>query len=313
MPFCRRLVAAGLLACVCSIAQESGNVDAKTKVRTAKSLSKSGSESIPQLLPLLKDPAVDVRREAVRSLITIGTQYSLEPLIAATRDNDADVQIRATEGIVNFYLPGYVESGSLQRVTSAVRSRFDRENRDVIDPYVTVRPDAIRALASLVRGGASIEGRASAARALGILRGQAGLPELITALRSKEDAVIFESLIALQKIRDESAGARVIFLLRDLEERIQVAAIETAGLLRTHDAVLDLRTVYGEAKSDRVKRAALGALAMIADPSVKVLFQNGITDKSEGVRASAAEGFARLKDKSTRPALETLFTNEKKM
>ncbi|MDZ4799327.1 MAG: HEAT repeat domain-containing protein [Bryobacteraceae bacterium] len=309
----RRLFAVGLLACLSAAAQDLADPDPKVRVKAARALAKNGSESIPRLLPLLKDATIDVRREAVRSIVAIGTHHSVDPLIQATRDNDPEVQARAVDGLVNFYLPGYVDTGSLQRLTSAVKRQFDRENTQVIEPYVAVRPEVIRAIAPLVKGGASMESRAGAARALGILRGQAALPDLLDALRIKDDAVIFESLIAIQKIRDVSAGPRIMFLLGDLAERVQVAAIETVGLLKTTDAVPDLKRVYGNSKSEKVRAKALGSLAMIADPSVKVLYQNGLTDKSDSVRASALEGFARLKDPGTKDSIERTFNSEKKM
>ena len=77
----------------------------------------------------------------------------------------------------------------------------------MIDPYVIVRPEVIAALGALARGGGSMDVRANAARAIGILRGKAAIPDLVEATRSKNTDVIYESLIALQKIRDESAGA----------------------------------------------------------------------------------------------------------
>ena len=83
-------------------------------MKAARALAKSGSESIAQLVPLLKDSSVDVRREAVRSIVAIGTQHSLDPLIAATHDNDPEVQVRAVDGLVNFYVPGYIESGTFR-------------------------------------------------------------------------------------------------------------------------------------------------------------------------------------------------------
>ena len=48
--------------------------------------------------------------------------------------------------------------------------------------------------------------RANAARAIGVLRGKAAVPDLVEAAHSKNTDVIYESLIALQKIRDESAA-----------------------------------------------------------------------------------------------------------
>ena len=90
-----------------------------------------------------------------------------------------------------------------------------------------------------------MEARANAARALGILRSKAAVPDLVAALRSKDKDtdVIFESLIALQKIRDESAAPGVAFLLRDLDQKVQLAAIETVGLLQNQSSVPQLQAV----------------------------------------------------------------------
>ena len=153
--------------------------------------------------------------EVVKQLTEIGTQRSLDPLIQATRDNDPEVQIRATDGLVNFYCPATsrpASRASLKRVGTGIKGKFTDTNDQVIDPYVVVRPEVISALGALARGGGSMDVRANAARAIGVLRGKAAVPDLIEAAHSKNTDVIYESLIALQKIRDESAGPRVSFL-----------------------------------------------------------------------------------------------------
>lgn len=285
----------------------------KERIRYVRDVARSGgSESIPKLEPYLSDPDREVRLEAVKAIVSIGTQHSIDPLIRATRDNDPEIQMRATDGIVNFYLPGYVQSG-LQRFGSAVRSRFEKEDTRAVDPYVIVREDVVLAIGRLVRGGASMEARANAARAAGILRGKAAVPDILEALKTKDDDVLFESLIALQKIGDQSAGPKVIFLLRDLEERVQIAAIETAALLRTREAVPDLQKVYAQARSSKVRRAALSALAMLPDESSRKLFEAAFHDRDDGLRAAAAEGFARLRTPSDRPHLQKAFAEERKM
>ena len=294
-----------------TLGQETAAPDAKERLKAARSLRDGGTEAIQSLAPYLKDADVDVRREAVRSLVAIGTQYSLDPLIAATRDNDPEVQMRATDGIVNFYLPGYVPTG-LAKYTSAVRGRFDRENRGVIDPWINVRPEVGEALAKLVRGGGSMESRANAARAVGILRSKSAIPELLQAMQTKDTTVLFEMLVAFQKIGDPSVGPRVVPLLRDLEERVQLAAIETTGILRAQEAVPDLRKVFDNAKSARVRRAALTSLAMMPDPKTRPYFERAFTDKDEKVRAAAAEGLGRLQQSGDTPMLEKAFEDEKK-
>ena len=155
---------------------------------------------------------------------------------------------------------------------------------------MTVRPDAIAALGKLVRSGASMDARANAARAVGILRGKAAVPDLVDAAHSKNSELIYESLIALQKIRDESAGPHVSFLLHDLDAKVQVAAIETMGLLRNKDAVPALTDVLTHSKDAKVKRAALTALAMLPAEKSRAVYMQYLHDKDDRLRAAAAEG-----------------------
>jgi HEAT repeat protein len=300
-----------LLAAVGWAAQE----DAKQRVKAVRDLGKGGSGEISRIEPFLTDPDLDVRLEAVKAIVDIGTQASLNPLIKASSDNDADVQIRATDGLVNFYVPGYVKTGltaPLRRMGTSIKSRFTETNDQVIDPYIQVRPEVIQALGRLARGGASMESRANAARAVGILRGRQALPDLEQALHSKDTQVIYECLVAIQKIRDPSAGASIIFLLRDLDERVQIAAIETTGLLMYRDGINDLRGVLDRSKSMKVKRAALTALAQIPDQQLHSVYTSYLNNKDEGLREAAAEGFARLKDPSDRAGVENAFANERK-
>lgn len=313
MQFIRVLLAAALCAGVLSAEP----ADVKQRIRAIRDLGKLGSESIPKITPYLSDESVDVRVEAVEALTDIGGIGSLDPLLAATRDNDPEVQIRAAEGLVNFYYPGYVKSsgisGSLKRVGSAIRAKFGDPSFVIIEPYITVRPEVITELGKLARGGASMESRAAAARAVGVLRGKAAVDDLVTALRSKDDQVMYESLIALQKIRDTSAGPRVIFLMRDLNDKVQIAAIETAGLLRAKEATPTLRDLLKVAKKDKVRRAALTALAMLPDPSNHAIFIQYLSDRDEGLRAAAAEGLARLKDPADLSVIQSAFNSERKM
>jgi HEAT repeat protein len=283
--------------------------------KDVRELAGGGSANLPKLRELLKDPNVEIRREAVKTIIEIGTQHSLDPLVAATSDNDAEIQIRATDGLVNFYLPGYVRTGlsaTLRRAGTSIKGRFTDVNDQIIDAYIQVRPDVVTALGKLARGGVNMDVRANAARAIGILRGQAAVPDLLEAIRSKDSMVIYESLIALQKIRDLTAGPRVTFLVRDLDPRVQVAAIETAGLLLNKEAVPDLIHVLNRAEDRKVRRAALTALAMLPDEKSRPLFERYLTDKDDRMRGAAAEGLARLKNKADVERVNAAFQEEKK-
>ncbi len=304
-----------LVVCALSLAAQNGG-DAKQRVKAIRDLAKSGSEAIARIQPFLNDPDLDVRIEAVKAIDDIGGPRSVDPLIQATRDNDPEVQIRATDGLVNFYSPGYIKtglSGSIRRVGNAIKGRWTDTNDLVIDPYVQVRPDVILALGTLASGGASMEARANAARALGILRGRAALDDLIQALHSKDDLVIYESLIAIQKIHDPSAAPRIAFLLRDLNDKVQIAALETTGLLGNKQAIPQVRDAVDHARNEKIRRAALSALAMLPDESNRKIYSAYLSDKDDALRAAAAEGLARLKNPSDLPAMNRMFDSEKKM
>jgi HEAT repeat protein len=301
-------VAVALVSAAAVCAQE-------VRPKDVREVAKGGSSAIPRLQEFLRNADRDVRLEAVKQITEIGTQRSLDPLVQAARDNDPEVQIRATNGLVNFYYPGYVQyglGGSLKRVGTSIRSKFTDVNDQAIDPYVTVRPEVITALAALARGGASMPARADAARALGVLRGAAAVDALVDAVHSKDSDVIYEALIALQKIRDESAGPQVEFRLRDLDSKVQIAAIETVGLLRDQSAVPTLTDVLNRARDSKVRRAALTAIAMLPAPASRQLYAKYLQDKDEKMRAAAAEGYARLRDPNDFATVDKAWQDEGK-
>lgn len=283
--------------------------------KDVREMAKTGSGALPKLQELLKNSDIEVRVEVVKQITEIGTARSLDPLILATQDNDPEVQVRATDGLVNFYLPGYVKTGfasSLKRAGTSIKGKFTDTNDQVIDPYIMARPDVIAALGKLAHGGGSMEARANAARAVGVLRGQAAIPDLLQAIRSKDTDVIYESLVAMQKIRDPSAATGISFLLRDLNQKVQVAAIETVGLLKNTDELPDLVDALNRAHDAKVRRAALTSIAMMPAESSRSLYTRYLSDKDDNMRAAAAEGFARLQNSSDLPMIQKAWQDEGK-
>jgi len=290
--------------------------DVKQRARAAHDLGKQGEDAIPKLLPYVSDPDITVRLETVKSLDEIGGPKTVDPLVRLVNDPDPEIDIRATDGLVNVYLPGYLKtgiSGTLQHVGTSIKAKFSDSNDQVIDSYVEVRPEVIAALGTLVKSGPGTTARANAARALGILRGRAAIPDLIEALHSKDDSVMFEALTAIEKIRDPTAAPRIAFLVRDLEEKIQIAALSTTGILLNRDAAPDVREALQHARNAKVRRAALTALAMLGTPADHAIFLGYLSDKDDNLRSAAAEGLGRIKNPSDQPTLETDFKNEHKM
>jgi HEAT repeat protein len=283
--------------------------------KDVRELAKGGSGAIPKMVEMLRDPSPEVRAEVVRQLTDIGTGRSLDPLIQATEDRDVRVEMLATDGLVNFYLPGYVKNGlagTLRGVGNTLKARFTDTNDQVIDLYITPRPEVIAALGKLVTGAASTDAQANAARALGILRGRDAVPQLVEAAHSKDTDVIYESIVALQKIRDASAGPRISFRIRDLDPKVQIATVEAMGLLLNREAIGDLIDLVNNPRDDRVRRAALTSLAMLPSEQNRAIYTRFLNDKDEKLRAAAAEGLGRLRQPGDVPMLEKALKSEGK-
>lgn len=297
-------------------AQEPAPADPKQRVKAARAFAKEGSAGVDRLKPLLSDAEVTVRRAAVESLVAIGGQQTLEPLTHSLSDGDGEVQQMAANGLVNFYLPGYYQSGwrgRLKRGSDGLLDRFRGADEPVAPVYVTARPEIIAALGRVTATSASMDGRMASARALGVLRGREASEQLLAALATKNTGVLYEVLTAFEKIRKPEVAPRLFFMLRDPDEKVQLAAIQTVSLLGNKEANPPLREAWERTKSDKVRRALLEAMAMLPDEANRPLFEEYLLDQDEGLRAGAAEGLGRLGKAEDRPRIETLWEGERKM
>ncbi len=315
LPGSLRVLICGL--CITSfvgLAQNEVGYSTNQRISRIRDLGKRNGQAIPAIAEYLKDPDRDIRIEAVKAIVKIGTEASLEPLITATKDSDAEIQIRATDGIVNFYVPGYVAKRGLTspftRGVRQVRSFFSSRNTEVVGPDIVVRADVGETLADEIHAGAGMDSRANAARAAGILRARPAVNSLVGGLRSKDSQLILECLVALQKIDDPSAGQGVSFLARDLDDRVQATALETLGVLHSSTSAADVRAVLRNARDAKIRRAALECLAMFGLPDDRAIFQQYAGDSDTDLRASAIEGLGRIRDPEDTPVLEKAY-NEK--
>ncbi|MCA2965135.1 MAG: HEAT repeat domain-containing protein [Acidobacteriaceae bacterium] len=305
-----------ILVLLCSALLPAQTSTPKERQKYVKSLSREGQAGIAKLLPYAQDPDVEVRREVVRTTVAIGGAASLAPLTAALADTDEEVVVRAADGLVNFYLPGYWEQGwggSLKRAGNKLVSRWTDKNDQVVPAHVEARPEVVAALGKVVSGSGPLPARANAARAVGVLRGRGAIDDLIAGLASKDSNLLYESLVALEKIRDPRVAPRIHYLLRDLDEKVQLAALETVGILKNPESVGPLREAYERARNDKVRRGALSALSQIPAEASRPLFTAQLDSSDEWLRAGAAEGIARLGQAGDRAPLRNRFESETKM
>jgi HEAT repeat protein len=309
---CLSAALAAFVVAPASWAQDGGG-DTRSKVKQIRELGKRDSQSIPALAQYLNDPASEVRIEAVKAIVSIGTQHSLTPLQRAASDADPEVQIRAVDGIVNFYVPGYVAKGlgsTFTRTSRFVKGFFTSRNDLEMDAGITVRDDAAKAIGGVIAKGASIDARSNAALAAGILRARETVPDLTAALRSRQTDLIYQSLIALEKIGDTSAGPSISLLAQDFDEKVQMTALEAIGSLRSVDSAPNVRQALERARNVKIRRAALAALALLGQPADRSLFLNYTADKDPQLRAAALEGLGRIRDPEDMPQIESAFNEQ---
>ncbi len=251
------------------------------------------------------------------ALVAAGCTFadSIEQLIESAKSNLPETQIQATDGLVDHYLPGYIKTGlsaMLSKATTSVKGKFTDVNTQTIAPWEKVRPDVIETIGRIATGGASFLARANAARALGILRAKEALPQLGEAMKARDNQVLYECLIALQKIREPRSAPLFLHLISDLDERIQLTAMETAGVLGAKPAAPSIQEALGKTRSNKVRRMAVTSLAMIGDAGSRPVFEQYFTDKDDQLRGSAAEGFGRMRNPSDRARIDQAYQSEKK-
>jgi HEAT repeat protein len=280
------------------------------------------TSAVPKLMEAAGDPEKDVRKEVLVALDKIRDPQAIPTYINLLNDPVKDIRKRSLAALINSYI--IKETGLVagtKRVIDVVNPFSSADDDLIIEPYTEVDPAVITA----VKGWLPLldsDLREAAAKALGILRGRAALPDMVTALKRENDGAVKVALIkSFYKIGDPSVGPELLPLIRDPNKSVHDEAISTIGLLRTREAVPELTRIYESGVEERKKilkiipasgledlqLKALRALSLIADPGSKDLFAKALRHPSSGFRQAGAEGLARIPD----PALATEVNRER--
>lgn len=298
-----------------NLEQQLQDPDPRVRENAVKEIGEQGNPaSVATLATLVQDSEERVRVAVVRSLIRLGSPASLAPLTLALNDGIPEIRHQAIDGIINFYLPGYVDTGFggfFRSVSRRVENMFSDVDTVVADPDINVDPEVLRVFSQSLTGAPDMETRIRIARALGILRVQEAVPALVEACFSENTGLILESLRALQKIKDDTAGARISFLLMYPQEDVQIQAAMTLGLLGAEEAIGELRVTLETSEDEDVRAAALEALAFMPNESTALLFMRHLMDREEKLRIPAALGLGRLQDPEHLPHVESARQRER--
>jgi HEAT repeat protein len=262
---------------------------------------------------LVKDPDASVRREVELSLEQMNDISALPAFVQLTADEEKDIRSRAIDALVDLHLShDKGASAMLTKVQNFLNHKLDDDADVVIEPDVPVDASVVKALSDRLTD-REVSIRRQAARSLGILRGDGGIPALIVTLREdRDDEVRFESARSLRKIGNPSVGDSLIPMLDMNNDRVRNEIVSTLGALRFRGAVPDLTKTFEMSKpGERTRMLALAALADIAEPSSAPLFEQFKTDKEEPIRLYANEGLSRIANPATKTPLSSARLTEK--
>ncbi|HXK60037.1 MAG TPA: HEAT repeat domain-containing protein [Acidobacteriota bacterium] len=283
-------------------------------------------QAVPGLIELTGDADDAIRLEAVRALVRINDTRALPTYIRLTQDPSKAIQEKSIEGIINRYVTdegGFISG--IRKFADIVNPWSDDYNPLVVEPYVSVSPEAVSAVAALLTSN-DTGLRRDAAVALGILRASSALPQIQEALaRETKDSVTVELIRAIYKIGDREAANSVVPFIKDPDKRVHDEAIFTVGRLRVAKAVPHLRELYEsgieESKKilglvpitgkDDLAKKLYEAMSFIGDPSCKDLMLAGLADDRLYYRRYGAEGIGRIGDRNDVTLIATNYLREK--
>jgi HEAT repeat protein len=270
---------------------------------------KSRSAGADLVRTATSDPDSTVRRAAVVALGRVGDRSRIAEMLPVLRDPNVDVRRGAIEGLVNLYIGR--DEGFFTRVRSGLSKAvpfWDERNSATVEPYDPVDPQVTTAISGLLKIEADRGNRVAAVRALGALRATSEIDALADAMGA-DDKLRSDVLDAYVRIGDTSAARYAIPLFESQSDDLAAQAMLTGGRLRAADCVEPLQKVYatgGPKKgvvgtvtsvfSPERRKAALQALALIGDPRSESMFLSELYDKDPDVRQACYDGLARMAD-----------------
>ncbi len=290
--------------------------DVKTRRRAARDLGERRFRegTAPLLTALKNDSDPEVRANAAISLGKIKDTEAIPNLVEALRDPAADVRRAAIRGVVSYSIESDIGFIFARRKGLSTFNPFLETNEPIIvAPFTKVDERILSGLADQMRDDNDLDNRRSAVRALGVLRADAQVDAMVGALTDADLRVeIFRVFV---KLGNPEYGKYVIPYFDAPTSEVRDQAVAAAGLLRTKDAAAPLNERYRKATAEDERgrrKTILEALGRIGDSSSEDIFLENFANPDDDRRRFAFEGLGRAGNTQLVTRISSARLNEKK-
>jgi HEAT repeat protein len=262
----------------------------------------------------LRHPDAGTRLEAVERLARGNYVAAIEPVAALIRDPDDRVQTAALDAELTFFLSDRVND---RRVLGFGGRRSRAQQAFDAGPLVRTASPAPAALIDALIAAMRDENarvRFDAVHALGFVAEAPLAPAHAEALAAElehyDPIVRAATARVFGRLRQRSAGERLLNALDDSSPIVREFAAEALGLVREDRAAARLRGLVARAGGQNVDGLVL-ALARIGSPDDLALFRQQLTARSPGARRAGAEGVGRVGDRDATNTLRQMLAGDR--
>ena len=262
-------------------------------------------DALTRLVELVRDPDMEVRLAVLKSIASLRDLAGVPSMVVFMSDAQSRVRLESIDGVVEIY------THRDRPRTSKFLSVFS-DGRDKPEPLLKAAVDfeVYRSLAARLKD-TDMTVRESAAEAIGIMGGTEVALDLVAALGDAVPDVRAAAVTALVKVGTSADGESLAPLLKDPSANVRRRAIAGLGRLKVADGAKELRAHFDRSPLSEEGLLALDALAQIALPQDRALFQRLAVQPEPRHRRPSVEGLTRLSEKGNEARFKRDFQRER--